>query len=293
MEGQLLNEIEEKLKESLFPELKIINSSPVSGGCINNGCKIETSEGSFFLKYNDDRFPGMFEKEAAGLALLNKTGTPRVPEVIFTGKTGSEKIFILLEWISSSTKKSAFSDTFGRQLAKLHSHTRDSFGLDHDNYIGSLPQYNDSRAGWTEFFIEQRLIPQVKMTRDARGLPGDVVRKMEKLYQRLEDLFPPEKPALLHGDLWGGNFMADENGEPAIFDPAVYFGHREMELAFTKLFGGFDKDFYTSYNNSFPLEKGFEERVDIYNLYPLLVHVNLFGESYLFQVQQILKRFVR
>ncbi|MFZ1687503.1 MAG: fructosamine kinase family protein, partial [Flavobacteriales bacterium] len=183
-------------------------------------------------------------------------------------------------------------------LARLHGHTNSTFGLDpastagrRDNYIGSLKQVNTGQVTWGEFFIHCRLEPQVKMAIDHQRIGmGDVLR-FERLYGKLPSLFPIEPPALLHGDLWSGNFLCDAHHQPVLIDPAVYYGHREMDIAMTKLFGGFEPAFYSAYSDAWAMEIGWEERADLCNLYPLLVHVNLFGGSYAGQVAAILLRF--
>jgi fructosamine-3-kinase len=173
----------------------------------------------------------------------------------------------------------------------MHRHTADSFGLDHDNYIGSLPQYNQKRENWPAFFAEMRLEPQMKMARDEGRMDASDQRSFEKLYERLDRIFPEEPPALVHGDLWSGNYMVGPEGEPYILDPAVYYGHREMDLGMSTLFGTFGDAFYRSYDAEYPLEKGWEERSDLANLYPLMVHVNLFGGGFASEVRTILRRF--
>ena len=163
-----------------------------------------------------------------------------------------------------------------------------SFGLDHDNYIGSLAQSNKKHADWISFFMEERIRPQLKLAMDKKLIDEGTVKQFDKLFDHFDRLIPKEKPALLHGDLWNGNFLVSDSSRAALIDPAVYFGHREMDLAMTTLFGGFDSEFYRAYDEVFPLEKGFEKRVDIHNLYPLLVHVNLFGGGYVRQVKAVL-----
>jgi fructosamine-3-kinase len=196
-----------------------------------------------------------------------------------------------MDFLETGSRRSTFWEDFGRALAQLHRKSQESFGLEHDNYIGSLPQSNKTHASWSEFFIQERLEAQLKRARDRNKIGGDILLRMEKLFHRLEGLFPFEPPALLHGDLWSGNFFCGVDGEACIFDPAVYFGHREMDIGMSKLFGGFDPAFYQAYNAEWPLGDDWENRVDIANLYPLLVHVNLFGGGYLSQVRSILQRF--
>jgi len=202
------------------------------------------------------------------------------------------KGFLLMEAIISDKPNSNFWFLFGNQLAELHKHSKEFFGLDHNNYIGSLQQLNTMASTWAEFFVTQRLEPQLKMALDNKKAGTSLSRKLNALFPKIENLFPKEKPALLHGDLWSGNFMVGGRGEAVLIDPAVYYGHREMDLAMSKLFGGFNEDFYTAYHSNRPLESGWLERVDLCNLYPLMVHVNLFGGSYLMQVERILNQFV-
>jgi protein-ribulosamine 3-kinase len=262
------------------------------GGCINHGGKVVTSKGNFFLKWNDlHRFPGMFKAEHSGLALLKKTGTIRIPQVLCDGTSG-EFQYILLEYIETRNRHSQFWKIFGEQLASLHRSSEDHYGLHHDNYIGSLPQHNKPGASWIEFFISHRLAAQLELFWKGNPQQKSLRNAFEKLFQKLPSLLAEERPSLLHGDLWAGNLITDNMGKPCLIDPAVYYGNREVDIAMTDLFGGFDHRYIESYNSVFPLQRGLEERLDIYKLYPLLVHVNLFGESYLPQVVSILKRFV-
>lgn len=263
----------------------------VSGGCINTCVQVQTDAGPYFVKWNrKDAFPGMFEAEVKGLKLLKDAGAVRVPKVIGQAVVDNTDVLVL-EWLESGHRKKDFFDRFGRALAAQHSHKAEEFGLDHDNYIGSLPQSNTRKQEWIPFFISQRIEPQLHRARDGGYLNHTDVKSTEHLFTRLDQIFPPAQPSLLHGDLWSGNFLVGPKGEPCIVDPAVYYGHPEMELAFTRLFGGYDRDFYEAYEEESPMEPGFEHRMDVYNLYPLLVHVNLFGMGYVGQVRGILRRF--
>jgi len=277
----LIAHLEKVLARIFGTTFHVFQISLVSGGCINHAHKLETSAGNFFLKFNSKlRFPGMFEAEAKGLKLLKSTGTINVPEVICTGEFEALS-FILLEYIESGKHSSDHWERAGHQLAKLHKKCETNFGLDHSNYIGSLGQSNTWHEEWISFFMKERIL----------AIGSKIVEPYrDKLEKKLYDIFPEEPPALLHGDLWSGNIMCEHNGHPVFFDPAVYYGHREMDLAMTKLFGGFPGQFYTAYDREYPLAAGFDERVDFYNLYPLLVHVKLFGGSYLDRVLTILKR---
>ena len=273
--------LEKVLSAEFIHDVRIFRNSPVSGGCINHAHKIESSVGNFFIKFNSkSRFPGMFNAEAKGLALLNKSGSIRTPEVILTG-TYQAFSFIILEFIEAGKRGEDYWENAGFQLAKLHRNTSAEFGLAHDNYIGSLPQSNKLHEDWIAFFISERLL----------AIGKEIIHPfIDKLEKSLNERIPREVPALLHGDLWSGNIMCGPDGLATFFDPAVYNGHREMDLAMTRLFGGFSLEFYKAYHAEFPLENGFEERVDLHNLYPLLVHVNLFGGSYIDQVNAILNR---
>lgn len=290
----MLTAVPASIREQLPGILKtgLKNFSVCSGGCINHGGKLETASGSFFLKWNDNKkFAGMFKAEAKGLELLSKPGVIHVPQVITSGETDSYQ-YLVLEFIEEKIKSASFWENLGRQLALLHQNSGATFGLDHDNYIGSLKQFNKPGKDWTSFFTEQRLDVQLKLAVDNQKADREIIQLFKSLYKKLPDIFPDERPALLHGDLWSGNLITDRNGEPCLIDPAVYYGNREAELAFTQLFGGFSHEFYESYNENFPFFPGFNDRSDVYNLYPLMVHVNLFGGGYLSQVVSILKQFV-
>ncbi len=290
--NELQKAIQITLGEKFGKEILLLDFKSVGGGCINSGGRLSTNEGDFFLKWNDaQRFPEMFTKEALGLELLQNTNTIGVPNVVWVGETAVTQ-FLILDFIESGRPTEVYWRELGNGLASLHKNSSSMFGLDHDNYIGSLIQSNSQADNWIDFFIQSRINPQLKLAVDKGELEAHHVKKFETLFTNLSSLLPVEMPSLLHGDLWNGNIMCNDVGRPFIIDPAVYYGHREMDLAFTYLFGGFDNEFYSSYSEEFPLEPGFDNRVDIYNLYPLLVHVNLFGGSYANQVISILNRFV-
>jgi fructosamine-3-kinase len=290
LSGALIEHLAGSLSHHLGQAIDIEIAQPVGGGSINDAYRLETEAGRFFVKVNHaDRFPSMFEAEADGLRRLRAAGALRVPEVIEHGEDHDDT-FLLLEWIEGGIKGPDFWEAFGRGLAQLHRNTQGRFGLERDNYIGSLRQVNTPEADWQSFFIRHRLEPQVRMARDRKRVEAGMAIRFERLFHRLDKLFPAEPPALLHGDLWSGNFLCDARGNPVLIDPAVYYGHREMDLAMTRLFGGFDDPFYAAYQADRPLEQGWEERVDLCNLYPLLVHVNLFGGGYVAQVEAVLRR---
>lgn len=281
--------IDAVIKRHISDSVEVTSISPVSGGCINSAYQVITSEDSFFLKCNNSELLPMFDTEEQGLTLLYKDSPIHTPRTFGKGEM-DHKSYLLTEWIVKGAPSSQFWKNFGINLASQHRITSNQFGLDHDNFIGSLPQSNLHHDLWADFFIKERLIPQLKLASSKHLIPLEIEKQFEELFKKLDNLIPNEKPALLHGDLWSGNFMISHKGEASIFDPAVHFGHRETELAFTHLFGGFSPDFYAHYEQAFPLEPGFEERIDIHNLYPLLVHVNLFGISYLSGIRQTLNR---
>ncbi len=283
-----------EIENTLLKEytISVQRFKPAHGGCINNGGELITNQGSYFIKWNDSfRYPEMFKKEAKGLQLLSKTNSVHIPDVIHVSEVDHVQ-FILLELITSAPRKKNYWDLLGKRLALLHQHPSEMFGLDHNNYIGSLPQYNSQNTSWVDFFIHQRLEIQLSHAERHHRIDTALRKRFELIYKKLPTLFPDERPALLHGDLWSGNLLVNNSGEPALIDPAVYYGNREAELAYTKLFGGFDEQFYHAYQDVFSLETGFDERSDVYNLYPLLVHVNLFGGAYRQQVEWILSRYV-
>jgi len=266
-----------------------LRRTSVGGGCISNGQKLEFPDGrALFLKQARGLPEGMFAKEAQGLAALREPDVIRVPQPLAIGSEEGVP-FLLLEWIETGTRGPQFAERLGRRLADLHRFSGDGqFGFAFDNYIGSTPQPNGVRASWIEFFAERRLRFQLTLAAEKQRVDRAVQREIEQVIDRLPQLLPePEQPSLLHGDLWGGNLMVDDHGDPVLIDPAPYFGHREADLAMTRLFGGFPSLFYASYQESWPLSDGFEERVDLYNLYHLLNHLNLFGSGYLSSVRSI------
>ena len=287
----LKSTIESLLSDQKGMHVSISETRPVGGGCINQACRLKTGAGNYFIKYNSaTAFPGMFEKEAAGLKILSGTQTISIPQVVQHGEAGNYS-FLLLQFIESGKVKSNFWNEFGTKLAGLHHNTHSFFGLDHDNYIGSLVQKNNPHPDFTSFFILQRIEPQLKEARNKGAFSQGDTRYFDSLFRQLNNIIPPEKPSLVHGDLWSGNFMVTSEGSPCLVDPAVYYGHREADIAMSLLFGGFEPAFYEAYNQTWPMEKGWQKRMDIFNLYPLLVHVNLFGGGYAGQVLRIIRQF--
>jgi len=271
-------------------------SSPVGGGCINQASLIELADGRrFFLKSNPRPLPRLFESEAEGLRALRQAGCLRVPQVVATGG-GQDGLphFILMEHISTGRPGSGFFEEFGHGFARLHLEARgERFGFDHDNYLGSTPQPNQWCSDWVEFFRRHRLGHQLQMARQNGLSDREMNRLGERLLDRLGDWIaqPEEPPGLLHGDLWGGNYLCDESGNPVLIDPAAYYGRGEADLAMTQLFGGFDSSFYHAYEEIHPPAPGSQERLEIYKLYHLLNHLNLFGRSYFSGCMRILRKY--
>lgn len=266
---------------------KVAAMDAVAGGDINQAHEARLSDGRVvFVKSNSDAPTTMFEVEARGLAWLAQARALRVPTVLAQGPG-----FLVLEHIETGRRRLDFDEEFGRGLAALHRAGAPGFGLDHDNFIGRLSQANGPLATWADFYRERRLLPQLRVAIDA-GLASPAIRRgHDRLLARLEELVgPPEPPARLHGDLWGGNALVDECGMPCLIDPAVYGGHREVDLAMMRLFGGFGARVFAAYEEAFPLAPGHRERVALYQLYFLMVHVNLFGASYVASVEHTLAR---
>jgi fructosamine-3-kinase len=263
----------------------------IGGGDINQARLLETRQGKFFLKMNTgNEASRMFEAEARGLDLLRKTKTLRIPSVIAPGSTGAGA-FLLMEFVETGYRASGFWEEFGTSLAQLHRHSAGHFGLDHPNFIGSLPQSNHPHSSWAEFYIHERLQPQLELALLSKRLNSSDAAHFEKLYLKLPEICPAEPPALTHGDLWSGNFLVDANSRPVLVDPAVSYAHREMDLAMSRLFGGFERPFYRSYEAAWPLAPGFEQRLPVYQLYYLMVHVNLFGGGYVGSVREVISAF--
>jgi len=289
--GELKKSVEATLSAQFKNPVEISEIRPVGGGCINEAYSLKTNAGKYFIKYNSAAtFPGMFEKEAAGLKILAQTKTLEIPDVIWTAETGTYA-YLLLQFIDTGAVGPDFWNDFGLKLADLHRNTAEYFGLDHHNYIGSLAQKNNPHSDFISFFVSERIEPQLEQTRNKGAFSQSETRYFDRLFNTLHNIMPKEKPSLLHGDLWSGNYMVTAGGSPCLIDPAVYFGHREADIAMTQLFGGFQPEFYQAYNLDWPMEKDWQKRMDIFNLYPLLVHVNLFGVSYARQVLQIIRQF--
>ena len=263
--------------------------TPLSGGSINDVFLVSNSFEKRVLKINEvTRFPRMFQAEKEGLDILKTTETFVVPEVYSQAEINGFS-FLLMEFIPQGNQDPSFWIYFAENLSSLHRATSPEFGFSSNNYIGSLPQINEPRQTAADFYIDQRLEPQLRWAAEK----GYRFRELEAALRKIAEAIPPEPPALLHGDLWSGNYLITEKGFPALIDPAVCYAPREMDLAMMKLFGGFPEQVFDTYSELYPLPPGFSERIPLWQLYYLLVHLNIFGSSYLPSVTAILDRYTR
>jgi fructosamine-3-kinase len=260
---------------------RVSESVPVSGGCINNGARLTTDGAHYFLKWNASAPLGLFEAEVEGLDALRVPGTLRVPEPLATGGGLEGAAWLLMEYLAPASATPDSDERLGRGLAAVHDAPPHELGVgwEKNNWIGSLEQQNAPTEGWSAFWRDRRIAPQLTLARAAGRLPGPK-------WDHLLDVIPVAldddiRPALLHGDLWNGNVYVTTGGEPVVIDPAVYRGDGEVDLAMSELFGGFGRSFYDAYHEARPISTEYRShRRDLYQLFYLLVHVNLFGTSY-------------
>lgn len=278
------------LQECLGKAVEVTEVETKSGGCISHAAEIVTAEGRFFIKWIKAEGINMYATELRDLTQLAGKSSLKIPKPLHQGEARGQYYF-LMEALEVVNETAEFWEHLGAGLAELHRNIADVHGLAYDNFIGSLPQSNAVDTSWHTFFVEERLNVQLEMALGRKLVGADFAKRFTKIYDKLPDLIPDLPPSLMHGDLWSGNVLATKGNIAALIDPAVYYGSREMELAFTQLFGGFDARFYRSYNEAFPLPPGFDARIEIYNLYPLMVHVNIFGTSYLRAVQDTINRY--
>ncbi len=285
------NSINEAISALFGPSVTAVDRQRVSGGDINRAYRLELSNGArVFLKCNRHDFLGMFTAEVKGLEALRATGAIGVPEPLAVGTDGAEA-FLIMEYLSPAPRRPDYWEIFGHELAALHrAKCGPRFGFPTDNYIGSTPQQNAPSDSWAAFFRDRRLLPQMEL---AWGLLDDRTRRsLTSITERIDSLLPePAFPSLIHGDLWSGNALCGPDGKAWILDPAAYVAHFEADLAMTELFGGFPNRFYQSYNEVTPIDRSYPDRRDLYNLYHLLNHLNLFGLPYLSNVSSIAKRY--
>ncbi|AYN66045.1 fructosamine kinase [Euzebyella marina] len=272
--------------------IKIESIRPLSGGDISKAYLIQSENENLFCKIHlGDQAFEMFRAERLGLQALGKTKSIGIPKVLLCEQL-EKGALLVMEYIEPRPPSAIGFEKLGHQLAALHQPIKsEMFGFESENFIGSLPQSNQRHSNWSSFYVKKRLLPQLKIAQDLKRLERHEVPSENTLQKICDHLFPDIEPSLLHGDLWSGNFLISKSGEPFLIDPAVYYGHNEVDLAMTRLFGGFSNEFYEAYREVIPAESGEKERCDLYQLYYLLVHLNLFGSSYKGSVTQILRRY--
>ncbi len=291
-----MSSLSKTIQEIYGSGVTVTDKRSVHGGDINESFVLMLSNGQkVFVKQNTGKAHDFFEAEAKGLLCIAQTKTIDCAKVIATGEEG-ETSFLLLEYIESGSRSTSFWETFGAELAEFHkADTKEftsngTFGLSFDNYIGATRQINNGCSSWIDFYRTKRLEVQFKMAWDC--FDANDRKRIQNLLDNLDKyLTEPTRPSLLHGDLWGGNFMVSQDGQPVLIDPAVFVGHAEADIAMTQLFGGFAPQFYDAYKSVNPIERGYSDRRDLYNLYHLLNHLNLFGGSYLMSVLGIVRRY--
>ena len=279
--------IHDTLSSYLKTELKQIQ--PISGGDIAEAFVVHTSTDHFFVKHQKGKQAlAILKAEQLGLETIAATNTIAAPQV-FDCISYDHGALLLLEYITPKAATASNFSRLGEELAALHHSHSTSFGFTQDNFIGSLPQSNTKHDNWTSFYVQKRLMPQLLLAQSKGLLEQNEIPDSSLMKVRCDGWFQNVQPSLLHGDLWSGNYLISEDGIPYLIDPAVYYGDREVDLAMTQLFGGFDLPFYQAYHNTFPLESEANQRVELYQLYYLLVHLNLFGRSYYGSVSRLLK----
>jgi fructosamine-3-kinase len=262
----------------------------IGGGCISQGHRIESSNQYFFVKINSSDNFSMFEAEASGLQEICNSRTLRVPIPVCWGRNESSS-WLVMEFLERGSAGREGAESLGRGLASMHRFSSERFGWVRDNTIGTTPQFNRLSSNWIQFWRDHRLGYQLQLAK-ANGYTGKLQPLGERLMAELDAFFMDTLtvPSLLHGDLWSGNYTFDSAGQPVLFDPAIYYGDREADLAMTELFGGFPTNFYAAYRETYPLDPGYVIRKDLYNLYHILNHLNLFGEGYLNQAEEMMEK---
>jgi len=264
--------------------------SSIGGGCINQAHLVEGNGQQFFVKLNNTESLAMFEAEAASLMEIQASGTLRVPFPLCWGRNDARS-WLVLEYIKMVSGSDRGAAALGSGLAAMHRAGSQTFGWKRENTIGATPQINTPSSDWLQFWRKHRLGYQLELAR-ANGYAGKLQALGERLMMHLQAFFPGQQPApaLLHGDLWSGNYSFDVSGQPVVFDPATYYGDRETDIAMTELFGGFSTAFYAAYREAYPLDAGYSVRKTLYNLYHVLNHLNLFGGGYRGQAEQMMSR---
>lgn len=282
------NSIADEIAATTGQPFNLERQHSIGGGCINSAFCMEGGGEKYFIKLNQADKLDMFQAESDGLQELQKAEAIRVPKPICSGVSQSQS-YIVMEYIPSGGGKKNVMQAFGQQFVNLHRCTQENFGWVRNNTIGATTQINDPCEDWLEFWRKHRLGFQLDLAAHNRASSG-LLRKGEQLLSDMESFFSgyAPTPSLLHGDLWSGNYSISDAGEPVIFDPAVYFGDREADLAMTELFGGFSADFYAAYNDAWPIDPGYKVRKTFYNLYHIINHFNMFGGGYGSQAEGML-----
>jgi len=282
--------IAQHISQSTHKKFAIEHTYSITGGCINEAFRVEGAGQQYFVKLNQAEHHDMFTAEAAGLAELSQPAVIKIPLPVCYGSTG-EYAYLVTEYCASHTDTHPSHALLGQQLAVLHQVTQQYFGWFRNNRIGTTLQKNDLTDDWVKFWCQQRLGFQLQLAAH-HGYTDDLQDKGHRLLEGVHHFFSnyTPLPSLLHGDLWSGNFAVDIKGQPIIFDPAVYYGDRETDIALTELFGGFDKQFYATYNDVWELDAGYLARKPLYNLYHILNHLNLFGGNYLGQAKHTISQ---
>jgi fructosamine-3-kinase len=294
MTPSLLEALQRAVRDAARTEWTLRSAEPASGGCIHAALCLKGEdaggEARYFAKVAAPERAALLVAEAEGLATIGRAGAIRVPGVIAQGGD-DENAWLVLEWLDLETLSPAAGVRLGTALAAQHRALHTRFGWEKDNFIGASPQANGWSDDWLGFWRERRIHAQLRMAM-ANRYPGRMIDRGERLLADCEAFFRSHRPmpSLLHGDLWGGNAAALGDGTPVVFDPAVYCGDREADLAMTELFGGFPKDFHAAYRAAWPLDDGYSVRRDFYNLYHVLNHANLFSGSYVEQGARLIER---
>lgn len=283
---ELLLSIRKALSEALDENTEVQWVRPLAGGDINQAALIRGGQNRWFVKYHEHAPADMFSAEAQALAEISAQAVIKAPSPIAYGSTGSTS-WLVLEYLELTMMGSA--RLMGEQLAAMHRVTRQNHGWKRDNYIGTTAQANTPHDNWADFWSQCRLQPQLALAESA-GFGAQLARPGEELLESMDQLMQGHEPSasLLHGDLWAGNKAFTFDGQPVIFDPATYYGDRETDIAMTELFGGYEADFYAAYRDHAPLSDGYTLRRDLYNLYHMLNHLNLFGGGYLSRCQNMI-----
>ncbi|MCH2182264.1 MAG: fructosamine kinase family protein [Mariniblastus sp.] len=294
IDASLLASVQQTVEQHSGRPVRLANPRPVGGGCINQAIILETDAGeSLFLKWNDQAPDQLFETEMAGLEAIRGTGALRVPRVMGQGVSTAGTAFLVLEAIQTAAPAGDFEQRLGRQLAQMHRSGRgEAFGFSQSNFLGRTGQPNAWNENWVEFWQVHRLGYQFELACQNGYGDARFSKSAERMLGRLAELLGHDvQPSLIHGDLWSGNYLSDLQGNPVLVDPAVYYGDREAEFGMTTLFGGLGHSFYQAYQEAWPLPAGSETRIEIYRLYHLLNHLNLFGTSYLAECCQIMQKY--